>query len=172
MDGMMFAEQLRGGLVLWDVEQMFHFRLSDGVVEALAALGIGPLDRELKTKKDCDEVARVIEANRERMDATLYADCVTELREVRDDVRWLASPVGKRVMAIERWLVEARKRAEVCFPQNEIVMGRDLMAEPDNLTVGIVAATRAEYDAIRNAIENWKPPVTADYKGFIVEKQP
>lgn len=172
MDGMMFAEQLRSGLVLWDVEQMFHFRLSDGLVEALAALGIGPLDRELKTKKDCDEVARVIEANRGRMDAALYADCVAELREVRDDVRWLASRVGKRVMAIERWLVEARKRAEVCFPQNEIVMGRDLMAEPDNLTVGIVAATRAEYDAICNAIENWKPPVTADYKGFIVEEQP
>lgn len=172
MDGMMFAEQLRSGLVLWDVEQMFHFWLSDGLVEALAALGIGPLDRELKTKKDCDEVARVIVANRERMDAALYADCVAELREVRDDLRWLASPVGKRVMAIERWLVEARKRAEVCFPQNEIVMGRDLMAEPDNLTVGIVAATRAEYDAIRNAIENWKPPVTADYKGFIIEEQP
>ena len=46
MDGMMFAEQLRSGLVLWDVEQLFHFRLSDGMVEALAALGIGPLDRE------------------------------------------------------------------------------------------------------------------------------
>lgn len=172
MDGMMFAEQLRSGLVLWDVEQMFHFRLSDGLVEALAALGIGPLDRELKTKKDCDEVARVIEANRERLDAALYADCVAELREVRDDVRWLVSPVGKRVMAIERWLVEARKRAEACFPQNEIVMGRDLMAEPDNLTIGIVAAARAEYDAIRNAIENWKPPVTADYKGFIIAEQP
>lgn len=172
MDGMMFAEQLRSGLVLWDVEQMFHFRLSDGLVEALAALGIGPMDRELKTKKDCDGVAQVIEANRGRMDAALYADCMAELREVRDDVRWFASRVGKRVMAIERWLVEARKRAEVCFPQNEIVMGRDLMAEPDNLTVGIVAATREEYEAIRGAIASWQPPVKADYKGFIIAEQP
>ena len=47
MDGMMFAEQLRSGLVLWDVEQMFHSQLSAGVVEALAALGIETLDREL-----------------------------------------------------------------------------------------------------------------------------
>ena len=172
MYGMMVVEQLKSNLVLWDVEQMFHSRLSDGVVGALAALGIEMPVGELKTKRDCDEVARVIEANRERMDAALYADCVAELREVRDDVRWLASRVGKRVMAIERWLVEARKRAEVCFPQNEIVMRRDLMAEPDNLTIGIVAAARAEYDAIRNAIENWKPPVTADYKGFIIEEQP
>lgn len=172
MDGMMFAEQLKGGLVLWDVEQMFHSRLSDGVVEALAALGIEMLDRELKTKRDCDEVARVIEANRERMDAALYADCMAELREVRDDVRWLASRVGKRVMAIERWLVEARKRAEVCFPQNEIVMGRDLMAEPDNLTIGIVAATREEYESIRGSIAGWQPPVEADYKGFVTAEQP
>lgn len=172
MDGMLFAEQLRSGLVLWDVEQMFHFRLSDGVVEALAALGIETLDKDLKTKKDCDEVARVIEANRERMNAALYADCMAELREARDDVRWLASPVGKRVIAIERWLVEARKRAEVCFPHNEIVMGRDLMAEPVNLTIGIVAATREEYESIREAITGWQPPVAADYKEFIIAEQP
>lgn len=172
MDGMLFAEQLRSGLVLWDVEQMFHFRLSDGVVEALAALGIETLDKDLKTKKDCDEVARVIESNRGKMDAALYADCVAELREVRDDVRWLASPVGKRVMAIERWLAEARKRAEVCFPHNEIVMGRDLMAEPVNLTIGIVAATREEYESIREAITGWQPPVAADYKGYIIAEQP
>lgn len=172
MDRMMFVEQLKSNLVLWDVGQMFHFRLSDGVVEALAALGIDPLDRELKNKKDCDEVARVIEANRGRMDAALYADCVAELREVRDDVRWLASPVGKRVMAIERWLVKARKKAAECFPHNEIVLGRDLMAEPVNLTIGIVAATREEYDAIRDTIADWQPPVAADYKGFIIAEQP
>ena len=114
----------------------------------------------------------MIEANKERMDAALYVDSVAELRKVRDDVRWLASPVGKRVMAIERWLVEARRRAEVCFPQNEIVMGRDLMAETDNLTVGIVADTREEYEAIRGAIASWQPPVKADYKGFIIAEQP
>lgn len=171
MDKEIFIQRLKENLILWDVEQMFHTRLSDEVHGELVVFGIGSVDRELTTSRDCEEVAEVIESNRERMDAALYADCMAELGEIKDDMKWLASKTGRRVMEIERWLVGARQKAKVCFPQNEIVMGRDIMEEPENLVVGIVAKTRDEYNTIRKVIEGWQPPVTPIYKTYIVAEQ-
>ena len=169
MDKEIFIQRLKENLILWDVEQMFHTRLSDEVHGELAVFGIGSVDRELTTSRDCEEVAEVIESNRERMDAALYADCMAELGEIKDDMKWLASKTGRRVMEIERWLVGARQKAKVCFPQNEIVMmGRDIMEEPENLVVGIVAKTRDEYNTIRKVIEGWEPPMTPIYKTYII----
>ena len=172
MDKEIFIQRLKENLILWDVEQMFHTRLSDEVHGELAVFGIGSVDRELTTSRDCEEVAEVIESNRERMDAALYADCMAELGEIKDDMKWLASKTGRRVMEIERWLVGARQKAKVCFPQNEIVMmGRDIMEEPENLVVGIVAKTRDEYNTIRKVIEGWEPPMTPIYKTYIIAEQ-
>ena len=171
MDKEIFIQRLKENLILWDVEQMFHTRLLDEVHGELAVFGIGSVDRELTTSRDCEEVAEVIESNRERMDAALYADCMAELGEIKDDMKWLASNTGRRGMEIERWLVGARQKAKMCFPQNEIVMGRDIMEEPENLVVGIVAKTRDEYNTIRKVIEGWQPPVTPIYKTYIVAEQ-
>ena len=162
---------MKVNLILWDVEQMFHTRLSDAVQEDLSALGIELMDRELTTRKDCEEVAQMVETNRGKMDAALYADCVAELREIKDDIKWLASKTGRRVMEIERWLTTARQKAEECFPDNDIVMGRDIMEEPDNLTIGIVARTREECNTVQESIESWQPPVAPKYKSYIVAEQ-
>ena len=171
MDKEIFIQRLKDNLILWDVEQMFHTRLSDAVQEDLSALGIESVDRELTTKKDCEEVTQMIETNRGKMDAALYADCMAELRERKDDIKWLASKTGRRVMEIERWLATARQKAKECFPHNDIVMGRDIMEEPANLTIGIVAQTCEEYNAIQEAIEGWQPPVAPKYKTYIVAEQ-
>jgi len=162
---------LKDSLILWDVEQMFHTRLSDAVLEDLSELGIESVDRELTTRKDCEEVAQMIETNRGKMDAALYADCMTELREIKDDIEWLASKTGRRVMEIERWLAMARQKAEECFPHNDIVMGRNIMEEPANLTIGIVAQTREECNAIQEAVAGWQPPVAPKYKSYIVAER-
>ena len=159
MDKEQFLQGLKDDLILWDVGRMFHTRLSDAILEDLAALGIESADRELTTRKDCEEVALLIVAQRRNMDEALYSDCMAELREIKDDMKWLASKTGKRVMAIERWLVAARQKAKESFPYNEIVMGRDMMEEPDNLTIGIVARTREECMLIQKTIEGWQPPV-------------
>ena len=171
MDREIFIERLKDNLILWDVEQMFHNRLSDAVLEDLSALGIKLMDRELTTRKDCEEVAQMIETNRGKMDAALYADCMAELREIKDDIKWLASKTGCRVMEIERWLTTARQKAKECFPHNEIVMGRDIMEEPANLTIGIVAETCEECNAIQEVIAGWQPPVAPKYKTYIVAEQ-
>ena len=47
---------LKDSLILWDVDQMFHTRLSDAVLEDLSALGIESLDRELTTRKECNAI--------------------------------------------------------------------------------------------------------------------
>ena len=94
MDREIFIQRLKDNLILWDVEQMFHTRLSDAVLEDLSALGTESMDRELTTRKDCEEVAQMIETNRGKMDAALYADCMAELREIKDDIKWLASKTG------------------------------------------------------------------------------
>ena len=39
MDKEIFIQRLKDSLILWDVEQMFHTRLSDVVLEDLPALG-------------------------------------------------------------------------------------------------------------------------------------
>lgn len=171
MDKEIFIQRLKDSLILWDVEQMFHTRLSDVVLEDLPALGIESMDRELTTRKDCEEVEQMIETNRGKMDAALYADCMAELREIKDDIKWLASKTGRRVMEIERWLATARQKAKECFPHNDIVMGRDMMEEPANLTIGIVAETREECNAIQEAIAGWQPPVAPKYKKCIVAEQ-
>ncbi len=171
MDKEIFIQRLKENLILWDVEQMFHTWLSDEVHGELAVFGIGSVDRELTTRRDCEEVAEVIESNRERMDAALYADCMAELGEIKDDMKWLASKTGRRVMEIERWLVGARQKAKVCFPQNEIVMGRDIMEEPENLVIGIVAETREECNLIQKAIAGWQPPTAPKYRTYIVAEQ-
>ena len=171
MDKEVFIQELKDSLILWEVEQMFHTRLSDAVLEDLVALGIGSLDRELTTRKECDEAAKMIESNRERMDAALCSDCMAELREIKDDMKWLTSRMGKRVMAIEHWLAKARQKAKECFPQNEIVMGRDMMEGPDNLVIGIVTETREECNAILETIAGWKPPVAPKYRAYIVAEQ-
>ena len=171
MDKEIFIQRLKENLILWDVEQMFHTRLSDEVHGELAVFGIGSVDRELTTSRDCEEVAEVIESNRERMDAALYADCMAELAEIKDDMKWLASKTGRRVMEIEHLLAEARQKAKECFPHNDIVMGRDVMEEPENLVVGIVAKTRDEYNTIRKVIEGWEPPMTPIYKTYIIAEQ-
>jgi len=159
MDKEQFLQGLNDSLILWDVGRMFLTRLSDGVLEDLSVLGIELMDRELTTRKDCEEVAQILDANKGKMDATLYSDCMAELREIRDDRKWLSSKTGRRVMEIERWLVEARQMAKECFPLNDIIMGRDMMEEPDNLTIGIVARTREECKLIQKTIEGWQPPV-------------
>ena len=171
MDKEQFLHGLKDTLILWDVERMFHTRLSDEVLEDLSVLGIELMDRDLTTRKDCEEVAEVIESNRERMDAALYSDCMAELREIKDDRKWLASRTGRRVMKIEHWLAEARQMAKECFPQNDIIMGRDMMEEPDNLTIGIVARTREECKLIQKTIEGWQPPVSPKYKVYLKEEQ-
>lgn len=170
MDKEIFIQRLKENLILWDVEQMFHTRLSDEVHGELAVFGIGSVDRKLTTSRDCEEVAEVIESNRERMDAALYADCMAELGEIKDDMKWLASRTGRRVMEIEHWLVEARQMAKECFPLNDIIMGRDMMEEPDNLTIGIVARTREECKLIQKTIEGWQPPVSPKYKVYLKEE--
>ena len=168
MDKEIFIQRLKENLILWDVGRMFHTSLSDPVLEDLSVLGIELMDRNLTTRKDCEEVAQILDANKGKIDAALYSDCMAELREIRDDRKWLSSKTGKRVMEIERWLVGARQKAKVCFPQNEIVMGRDIMEEPENLVVGIVAKTRDEYNTIRKVIEGWEPPMTPIYKTYII----
>ena len=150
---------------------MFHTRLSDGVLEDLSVLGIELMDRELTTRKDCEEVAKILDANKGKMDAALYSDCMAELREIIEDRKWLSSKTGRRVMEIERWLVEARQMAKECFPLNDIIMGRDMMEEPDNLTIGIVARTREECKLIQKTIEGWQPPVSPKYKVYLKEEQ-
>ena len=171
MDKEIFIQRLKENLILWDVGRMFHTRLSDGVLEDLSVLGIELMDRELTTRKDCEEVAQILDANKGKMDAALYSDCMAELREIRDDRKWLASRTGRRVMEIERWLVEARQMAKECFPLNDIIMGRDMMEEPDNLTIGIVARTREECKLIQKTIEGWQPPVSPKYKVYLKEEQ-
>ena len=171
MDKEQFLQGLNDSLILWDVGRMFHTRLSDGVLEDLSVLGIELMDRELTTRKDCEEVAQILDANKGKMDAALYSDCMAELREIRDDRKWLASITGRRVMEIERWLAEARQMAKECFPLNDIIMGRDMMEEPDNLTIGIVARTREECKLIQKTIEGWQPPVSPKYKVYLKEEQ-
>ena len=171
IDKEQFLQGLKDSLILWDVERMFNPRLSDALLEGLSVLGIELMDRELTTRKDCEEVAQILDANKGKMDAALYSDCMAELREIKDDRKWLASKAGRRVMAIERWLTEARQKAKECFPQNDIIMGRDMMEEPDNLTIGIVARTREECNSVQKTIEGWRPPVTPIYKTYIVAEQ-
>lgn len=171
MDKEQFLQGSMNSLILWDVERMFHTRLSDAVLSDLSVLGIESVDRELTTRKDCEEVAQVIESNRGKMDAALYSDCMAELREIKDDRKWLASKTGRRVMEIERWLAGARMKAKACFPHNDIVMGRDIMEEPDNLTIGIIAGTREECNTIQEIIAGWQPPVAPKYKTYIIAEQ-
>ena len=170
MDKEQFLQGLNDSLILWDVERMFHTSLSDPVLEDLSVLGIELMDRNLTTRKDCEEVAQILDANKGKVDAALYSDCMAELREIRDDRKWLASITGRRVMEIERWLVEARQKAKECFPLNDIIMGRDMMEEPDNLTIGIVARTREECMLIQKTIEGWQPPVSPKYKVYLKEE--
>ena len=170
MDKEQFLQGLNDSLILWDVERMFHTSLSDPVLEDLSVLGIELMDRDLTTRKDCEEVAQILDANKGKVDAVLYSDCLAELREIRDDRKWLASITGRRVMEIERWLVEARQKAKECFPLNDIIMGRDMMEEPDNLTIGIVARTREECKLIQKTIEGWQPPVSPKYKVYLKEE--
>ena len=54
MDKEVFIQRLKDSLILWDVERMFHTRLSDAVLEDLAALGIVSVGRELTTRKECN----------------------------------------------------------------------------------------------------------------------
>ncbi len=171
MDKEQFLQGLNDSLILWDVGRMFHTRLSDGVLEDLSVLGIELMDRNLTTRKDCEEVAQILDANKGKMDAALYSDCMAELREIIEDRKWLASRTGRRVMKIEHWLVEARQMAKECFPLNDIIMGRDMMEEPDNLTIGIVARTREECKLIQKTIEGWQPPVSPKYKVYLKEEQ-
>ena len=171
MDKEIFIQRLKENLILWDVGRMFHTRLSDGVLEDLSVLGIELMDRELTTRKDCEEVEQILDANKGKMDAALYSDCMAELREIRDDRKWLSSKTGKRVMEIEHWLAEARQKAKECFPLNDIIMGRDMMEEPDNLTIGIVARTREKCKLIQKTIEGWQPPVSPKYKVYLKEEQ-
>ena len=56
MDKEGFIQMLKDSLILWDVDQMFHTRLSDAVLEDLSALGIESLDRELNTRKECNAI--------------------------------------------------------------------------------------------------------------------
>ena len=171
MDKEQFLQGLNDSLILWDVGRMFHTRLSDGVLEDLSVLGIELMDRELTTRKDCEEVAQILDANKGKMDAVLYSDSMAELREIMEDMKWLASKTGRRVMEIEHWLAEARQMAKECFPLNDIIMGRDMMEEPDNLTIGIVARTREECKLIQKTIEGWQPPVSPKYKVYLKEEQ-
>ena len=171
MDKEIFIQRLKENLILWDVGRMFHTRLSDGVLEDLSVLGIELMDRDLTTRKDCEEVAQILDANKGKMDAALYSDCMAELREIIEDRKWLASRTGRRVMEIEHWLAEARQKAKECFPLNDIIMGRDMMEEPDNLTIGIVARTREECMLIQKTIEGWQPPVSPKYKVYLKEEQ-
>ena len=171
MDKKQFLQGLNDSLILWDVGRMFHTRLSDGVLEDLSVLGIELMDRELTTRKDCEEVAQILDANKGKMDAALYSDCMAELREIIEDRKWLASRTGRRVLEIEHWLAEARQKAKECFPLNDIIMGRDMMEEPDNLTIGIVARTREECKLIQKTIEGWQPPVSPKYKVYLKEEQ-
>lgn len=171
MDREVYIQRLKDSLILWDVEQMFHTRLSDAVIEDLSVLGIVLMNKELTTRKDCEEVAQILDANKGKMDAALYSDCLAELREIKDDMKWLASKTGRRVMEIERWLVEARQKAKECFPHYDIVMGRDIMEEPDNLVVGIVAETREECNSVQKTIEGWQPPVVPKHMSYVVAEQ-
>ena len=171
MDKEIFIQRLKENLILWDVERMFHTSLSDPVLEDLSVLGIELMDRNLTTRKDCEEVAQILDANKGKVDAALYSDCMAELREIRDDRKWLASRTGRRVLEIEHWLAEAWQMAKECFPLNDIIMGRDMMEEPDNLVVGIVAETREECNTIQDTIESWYPPIEPNYKVYIVSEQ-
>ena len=171
MDKEQFLQGLNDSLILWEVERMFHTSLSDPVLEDLSVLGIELMDREVTTRKDCEEVAQILDANKGKMDAALYSDCMAELREIIEDRKWLASRTGRRVMKIEHWLAEARQMAKECFPLNDIIMGRDMMEEPDNLTIGIVARTREKCKLIQKTIEGWQPPVSPKYKVYLKEEQ-
>lgn len=171
MDKEIFIQRLKEKLILWDVERMFRTSLSDPVLEDLSVLGIELMDRELTTRKDCEEVAQILDANKGKMDAALYSDCMAELREIIEDRKWLASRTGRRVMKIEHWLAEARQKAKECFPLNDIIMGRDMMEEPDNLTIGIVVRTREECKLIQKTIEGWQPPVSPKFKVYLKEEQ-
>ena len=171
MDKKQFLQGLNDSLILWDVGRMFRTSLSDPVLEDLSVLGIELMDRELTTRKDCEEVAQILDANKGKMDEALYSDCMAELREIIEDRKWLASRTGRRVMKIEHWLAEARQKAKECFPLNDIIMGRDMMEEPDNLTIGIVARTREECKLIQKTIEGWQPPVSPKYKVYLKEEQ-
>ena len=64
MDKEIFIQRLKENLILWDVERMFRTSLSDPVLEDLSVLGIELMDRNLTTRKDCEEVAQILDANK------------------------------------------------------------------------------------------------------------
>jgi hypothetical protein len=161
-------DALKSTTIQFSIEELLQNKLDDFLLDELYAFDSSfkeeaILSNEINTKEDVKRLEAFFKENKSRIAPGLYNDCMEDLKEIKDDIRWRATADGKIVLEIERWIAQVREKLASQFNGQSIFVGRSFV-DPKTLVVGGVIKDDVELITIKRFIESENPPVVPVYR--------
>lgn len=161
-------EILKSTTIQFSIEELLQNKLDDLLLDELFAIDSSfkeeaILSKAIYTKEEVKKLEGFFKENKSRIRPGLYNDCMEEVKEIKDDIKWSTSADGKIVLEIERWIAHAREKLATHSNGHNIFVGRSFV-DPKALIVGGIIKNEQELAGIKQFIESENPPVTPVYK--------
>ncbi|WP_266205748.1 hypothetical protein [Pontibacter kalidii] len=158
-------ESIRSNTILFTVE-LVKKSLSDWLVDEIIEMDKeyenNPILKiELNTNQAFNQLKEFINREIKHRDSGLFESCIEELREIKDDLKWLKSEDGRFILKLEDWVHGVRSKLE-SEGWNRVFVGRSLI-DPKQLNIGGLVKDEIESNKIKAKIEQWAPPVPPQY---------
>lgn len=124
------------------------------------------LFKDIETREDLKILKEFIKLSKSKLSSDLYENCVEELREITDDLKWSNSKEGMKVMKLEEWVINARKHLQNFDEFKNVFIGRSLM-DPLVLRISGVLDNESQKEKLKEVIKQLNPPAQPEY---IIEK--
>lgn len=160
------VELLKSDTILFTGIELVKRTISDTLIEAILELNEEYenepiLQVKLNSKEEIRNLKEFLDRELKHQNAELYAACIEELREIKDDLKWSNSKSGKFIQKLEDWVLDTRSKV-LLLGWERIFIGRS-MINPKDLHIGGVVISEKEAKDIKKQIEMWGPPAPPRY---------
>lgn len=119
-----------------------------------------------KKQSDVKTVKELIEKHRKLL-TDIYNDCLDELKEISEDVSWINSKHGRKIIDIETKIVQIREYLKNTFPKLLLYIGRSFV-NPLLIVVGGFVENETQISTISKTIKSIFGGYSCEYRLKII----
>lgn len=124
------------------------------------------LFKDIESKEDLKILKDFFKNNKSNLPKHLYEDCIEDLREITNDLKWSTSKQGIEVLNLEAWVINARKQLADIAEFKTIFIGRS-MIDPTWLIISGILDSESQEEKLKEKINQLNPP---SQPRFFIEK--
>ncbi len=168
MDIQTIFENGKANTIQFDVSDLLKNKLSEIILEEIDNRNRS-ISNELrkianvKLKSDILELKKFAAINRDILGSDLHDELLSEIKEINEDYKWIASKNGKLILSIEKWIKKTRRLVSQNFPNEKyIYIGRSNW-DPQKIIIGLCVIDRMQRAKIKEYILDLMPPSKVEF---------